>query len=99
MLHRRGVDPFGLIFVDEREDNLGLAGLDDKVAPAADQGRGPVFVRDRDRDRDPRDVLDEADVEKIVGLFLGNLPFDRKEAKVERFRASAARQPSRSSGR
>ena len=23
MLHRRGVDPLGLIFVDEREDNLG----------------------------------------------------------------------------
>ncbi len=83
MSQERGANPLGPIFVDEREDNLGLAGLDDDVAAAADQGRAPVFIRDRDQ----RDMLNEVDVEEIVGLFLGNFPFDRKETKVERFRA------------
>src|SRR5271165_1024786 len=79
---QRGADPLALIFVDKPEGDLGLAWFDDVIAAAADQGRAPVFVRDRNQ----RDMLDEVYVEKIVGLFLGNLAFGRKEAKIARFR-------------
>src|SRR5208282_6766181 len=83
MPYQRGANPLALIFVDKPEGDLGLARFDDVIAAAADQGRAPVFVRDSDQS----DMLDEVDVEEIVSLFLGDLPFDRKEAKVECFRA------------
>jgi len=63
MSYQRGANPLGLIFVDKPEGDLGLAWFDDVLAAAPDQGRAPVFVRDRDQ----RDVLDEVDVEEIVG--------------------------------
>ncbi len=77
MPYQRGANPLALIFVDKPEGDLGLARFDDDIAAAADQGRAPVFVRDRNQ----RDMLDEVYVEKIVGPFLGNLAFGRKEAR------------------
>ena len=85
MPYQCGANTPGLIVVDQREGGLGLAGLNDDVAAAADQGRAPVFIRDRDQS----DVLDEVDVKEKVGLFLGNLAFDCKVAMVECFRACA----------
>ncbi len=98
MPYQRGANPLALIFVDKPEGDLGLARFDDDIAAAADQGRAPVVVRDRDQ----RDMFDEVDVEEIVGLFPGNLPLTAKKRKWSvsaLVRASAARQPSRSSGR
>lgn len=85
MPHQCGANPPGLIVVNQREGRLGLAGLNNDVAAASDQGRVPVFIHDRDQ----CDLLDEVDVEEIVGLFLGNLALDCKEAIVECFRACA----------
>ena len=85
MPHQCGANTPGLIVVDQREGCLGLAGLNNDVAAAANQGRAPVFIRDCDQ----CDLLDEVDVKEIVGLFLGNLALDCKEAIVECFRACA----------
>src|SRR5271165_6909239 len=83
MPYQCGADPLALIFVDEPEGEFGLAGLDDNIAAAADQRGAPAFVGDSDQ----RDMPDEVDVEEIVGLFVGNLALDRKEAKVKRLSA------------
>jgi hypothetical protein len=39
-------------------------------------------------------MLHEVDVEEIMSLFLGNLAFDGKEAKVKRFRACPCKRSS-----
>jgi hypothetical protein len=72
-----------------------LTGLNDNIAPAADNRRLAGVVGYRHQS----DVIDEVDVEEIVRLLLRKLTPDREEATVKRpelIRAIAACMASRS---
>src|SRR5262249_28310711 len=72
-----------LVLVDDRERDLGLAGLDDHKARAADDPRPVRFLNDGNQ----ADMIDKIDIHEIIYFPLRKATTHGKEAPMQRLGA------------
>src|SRR5215831_8394378 len=80
MLHQKTADALSLIRVYYKKGELGLAVLDEHIAPAADDYRPPVFGKQCHQ----RDMLLEIDIHEERGFRVRKAPFDGEKPPLQR---------------
>src|SRR5439155_20200313 len=84
--HQQRAYALPLIIVDHDKGDLGLAGLDDDVASAADDALAPILLGERDQGH----MIGEVDIHKEGDFFLREAALERKETSSQRLRACTA---------